>query len=69
MPAEAPAASEAALSCCRFFGAEAMWERLTTSFGVLNKAGYGQHLFPICVGETGSYLGYDPNVSAVSLTK
>ena len=37
----------------RYTGA-GLWNRMSTSFGYLNKVGYGGHVFPVVIGETGS---------------
>lgn len=42
------------LRACRYTGS-ALWSRMTNSFGYLNKLGYAGHLFPIVIGETGSF--------------
>ena len=40
----------------RSFLGQALWTRMYNSFGYLTKAGYGNHVFPIVFGETGSFL-------------
>ena len=35
---------------------EALWTRLSQSFGYLNKVGFGGHVFPISIGEFGTYF-------------
>lgn len=37
----------------RFTGPD-LWNRMSTSFGYFNKYGYGGHVFPIIIGESGS---------------
>ena len=39
----------------RRYTGSALWSRMTNSFGYLNKLGYAGHLFPIVIGETGSF--------------
>lgn len=41
--------------CCSFKG-EALFWRMSNSFGYLSKEGYGGHVFPIVFGEVGSHL-------------
>ena len=41
------------MSAGRFTGSD-LWNRMSTSFGYLNKYGYGGHVFPIVIGESGS---------------
>lgn len=38
----------------RFTGTD-LYDRMSTSFGYFNKIGYKGHLFPIVIGETGSF--------------
>ena len=42
------------MGLCRYTS-YALWNRMSTSFGYLNKFGYGGHKFPIVIGESGSY--------------
>lgn len=35
---------------------QALWTRLSQSFGYLNKVGFGGHVFPIAIGEFGTYF-------------
>lgn len=43
------------MSCCSFTG-EALFWRMSNSFGYLTKEGYGGHVFPVIFGEVGSHL-------------
>jgi hypothetical protein len=42
------------LAVARYLGAD-LWNRMSTSFGYFNKYGYGGHLFPVVIGECGSF--------------
>ena len=33
-----------------------LWQKMTQSFGYLTMAGYGGHIFPVIIGETGSFM-------------
>ena len=44
------------LGFCRSFKGEALFWRMSNSFGYLSKEGYGGHVFPIVFGEVGSHL-------------
>ncbi len=42
-------------ACARSYTGAGLWNRMSTSFGYLNKFGYGGHVFPVVIGESGSY--------------
>lgn len=41
--------------CCSIEGPE-LWQKMSRSFGYLTMAGYGGHIFPVIIGETGSFM-------------